>query len=151
MMLNFFKDKLEVIRINVSTTFLIRSRCKGCGSSPQFYYIIRNKRPWFDPNKVIKDTVKFKSLYKRICHDHYMILPTRYFNSLQSFSHQVSYKGFNPKLHLSRGKSFINNVTEFLMCECGDTSWAFNQKSVQHTPEVENRKAKYKYPKKFEY
>jgi hypothetical protein len=149
--LAFRNYKSEIIRINLSTPFLVKNRCKECGSHPSIYYYIRNRNLWLDPRRVLKDFDILKKYYKRMCSDHYMMLSPKYFTDLGSFSHQVGYKGFLPKLHRSRGRSIISNIAEFLMCECGATSWAYADKAVINCPEIANRKARSKYPQKFEF
>ena len=150
---HFGRDyKFEIIGVNFSSTFMAKSRCKKCGSHPAVYYYTRNKYLWLDPHNAINSHLSVLKKYtKRMCSDHYMMISPKYFTNLISFSQSTSYKGYLPKLHNSRGRNFSSNIAEFLMCECGDTSWAFSDKAVRGCPEVFNRKSRFKYPQKFEY
>jgi len=143
--------KQQIIRVNLSTPFIVKSRCKKCKSNPSIYYYIRNKHLSIDPRSGLKIFESIKKYYKRMCADHYMMISPKYFTDLGSFSHSVNYKGFLPKLHRARGVNIGSNITEFLMCECGATSWAFTDKAAMARPEIVNRKARNKYPQKFEF
>jgi hypothetical protein len=151
-MFNSINYKFEEIGVNFSSTFMAKSRCKKCGSHPATYYYTRNKYLWLDPNNALKaNTVGLRKYLKRMCADHYLMIAPKYFTNLINFSHSTYYKGYLPKLHTSRGRNFRSSITEFLMCECGDTSWAFADKAVRGCPEIFNRKSRFKYPQKFEY
>lgn len=136
------------VRINLSTPFPTKSRCKRCGSYPSMYYYLMGKVLRHDPRSSIN--IKFsllKKYCKRMCNDQYLLVAPKYFNELESFSHKTSYKGFLPKLHRVRGSNqYCSDFIEYLMCDCGATSWAFSNRSVQGRVEIMNRKARGKYP-----
>jgi hypothetical protein len=58
-------------------------------------------------------------------------------------------KSYKPNMHLHR-KIKAENVLEFLSCPCGESVWAFSQEYINDRPEIKHRKARYKYPRKFE-
>lgn len=148
--------KIEFASINISSTSIIRSFCKKCGSPPVFLMKIRNNLLWKNPGDFITLSDYYKKYNTRMCSDYYT--SARYF-SMTDISHTIDYNAYNPKLH-STLRSYMpknnniadrNNIAEIMMCECGGTSWHYNQKSVKNRPEIANRKGKYSYPSKFEY
>lgn len=141
----------EIIVVNLSTPFLIKNKCKECGSNPVTYFYVRNKTLWIDPNRIIQSFDLLKKYYKRMCSDYYMKVSPKYFNDLSHFSYYTLYKSYLPKLHHTRGRDLSPNVSEFLMCECGATSWIFSNLSAKKCPEVVNRKSRYSYPHKFDF
>lgn len=134
----------EIININLSFPFMMKNRCKECSSLPCIYYYIRNRSLFLNPRKTARK-------YKRMCTDHYFWVSPKDVDSLVDFSHTAIYKGYSPAIYRSRGNRRPINMTEYLMCECGATSWAFNDKSVRECPEVVNRKSRGKYPQRFEF
>lgn len=143
--------KPEIVRVNLSTPFLVRSRCKFCAGLPTHYYYIRNATMWYNPRKPIDHFKQMTKYVKRMCSDHYLMEEPKYFVEMASFSHPVSYKGYRPRLHRTRGSSATQDVVEFLMCDCGRSSWAFSDKAVKYRPEIVARKARYRFPQKFEF
>jgi hypothetical protein len=152
MMIDIFQSyKPEIIRVSLSTPFLVKSRCKHCASLPSHYYYIRNATMWFNPRVVID---RFKSnlkYFKKMTTDHYMIDDPKYFHDMSNFTHAVTYKGYRPRLHRTRGSSATQDVVEFLMCECGKTSWGFSDKAIKNRPEIVNKKSRRRFPQKFEF
>ena len=147
---NFYKH--EIIGVNLSTPFITKNRCKKCASHPAIYYYIRNGYLYIDPRHSINTKYNIIRKYgKRMCSNHSMMIAPKHYAGLSGLSHTPSYKGYLPKFHYSRGRKYKTNVTEFLMCECGETSWAFSSKAIQECPEIINRKSRHKYPQKFEF
>ena len=155
-MSNYLKFSSEKIRVNISTPFLTRSRCKNCASLPTIYYYIKNPTVWYSP---IKDRSKFEFIKrhcKRMCGEglkptFYLSDTTVAFWRMYNVTHTVNYKGYNPKLHKSRGTNPIFDVVEYLSCNCGASIWAFSDKSAKSKMEIVNRKSRYKFPQKFDY
>lgn len=87
---------------------------------------------------------------RRMCQDFYWEEDPKEFTGTTAFNWYHSSKGYSPTLHAKRGFNFHNNITEFLTCGCGRTGWAFNQKMAATRDDIANRKARYKYPKKFD-
>jgi len=144
--------KLEIIHINISSTFLIKNRCKECSKQPSDYYYIRKRRLFKDVNDQVSKFQLWRKWIDRFTADWYLDSDPKYFCDIEEFSFSVNDKSYLPTLHNTRGN--INNkdhVIEILRCECGATIWAFNSKSVKNRPEIINRKGRYEYPRKFEY
>jgi hypothetical protein len=149
-----FFDGLEpnakLVRINLSTTFLIRTKCKFCASGPVHYFVGKSAIKWFDPHKA-KDNFKFYFKFiKRMNYDFYLDENPKQYTSMSPFTHTPTYKGYYPTLHKKRGVPVINDFIEYLCCDCGRSKWVFSQKSTRQRPEITNRKAKNSYPMKFE-
>jgi len=142
--------KPQIIEVNLSNSFTVRTRCVVCGKEPTIYY--QNEKPYLfrDPRHPIKLFDLFKKWMKRMNQDWYMDMEPRYFTNLQSFSHPVDYKGFNPKGHNSNANP-KNNLTEFISCWSGCTIWAFNDKSNKDRKEISQRKCRYTHPQKYIY
>lgn len=146
--LSFYKK--NYIKINLSSTFLARSICKGCGELPDTYYWINQPSLWINPGSSHAVFSWYKKFSKKINGFWYKEHEPRYFYSIKDFSFNWIEKGYKPSLHQHVGISQENNIIEYLTCPCGSTVWAFSQKSVENRMEIKNRKARYKYPKRFE-
>jgi hypothetical protein len=145
--------KQEVVRINISSTFLPRARCKSCGKGPDFYYASMRPFKWKDVKYFRMYSHLSKKWIKRMVSNWYQEFQPRYFNKLGDFSFALEVKDYNPVLSKVRGADMPerDNVIEYVGCECGATVWAFNDKSSRTRPEIMNRKGRYKYPQKFVY
>ena len=146
---SFFPKKAEVIRISLSIPFLVKNRCKGCGEHPSIYYFIRNPSLWNDPREGFNKIDKFKMFLKRMCMDFYLMDDPSSFDSISLFNHKISYNSYNPKLHKSIGINRSFDMIEYLTCECGQSVWAFYDKSSQNRIEIKNRKSNIRFPNKF--
>lgn len=132
---------IQIIKINISNSFIHRARCAKCGNQPKYYYISANPILYNDPNKN-KNNFKFiKKYYKRISSDH-KIDDFRFASKLNYYNHSVNYKSYNPKLHRVKGADAKFNLIESLTCECGYTFWYFTEKSIKNRSEILNRKSK---------
>lgn len=155
MNVTFKKYKSETIKVNVSETFMVRSRCKSCGELPSSYYYYKNPILFEDVSDV-KELFGFIRKYiSRLCDDFYLADSPTNFVHMSFFGFKLNFKGYNPKLHRTR-TPFIQHkqeleITEFLTCKCGKTSWAFSDKTVRQRPEIILRKGRYRYPKKFDF
>lgn len=144
------KLKPQTVRVNISSTFPIRSKCKFCMKGPQYYIIQKRPIKWIDPKdiKIIFDQVA--KYTKRMTQDFYLPESPKHFHAMGAFSCPVFYKKYDPSLHAKRGIMCYDDVIEMLLCACGFTGWAFTQKSSVLRSEITNRKARYKYPRKFD-
>lgn len=145
-------SKSEVIKINISSSFMARARCKECGKGPDYYYGVLKPFMW----KEIKHFMIFSSFAKKwIANKNawYKEFDPKYFTHLGDFSKKLEDKSYNPITHRTKGADIndLYNMVEYVGCGCGATVWGFNQKSVQKRPEITNRKGRYKYPQKFSY
>jgi hypothetical protein len=138
----------EAIKISASFSFILKSRCKYCGSHPVEYY--RTGNGWLFED--IKDFLsRFRWVQqsdKRMCDDFYLYDDPKDFKTVTLFSYNVDFCHYNPTLHHKRGVPKTRDYNEFLACECGKTSWVFKQRSVKNRPEISNRQARVKYDKK---
>jgi hypothetical protein len=155
MSITFQPYKSETIKVSLSETFMVRSRCKHCGELPSVYFYFKNPILFEDVNEV-KHVFNFIRKYiNRMCEDFYLMENPSNFIHMSFFGFKLNFKGFNPKLHKTRTPWFNYKqeleITEFLGCECGKTSWAFSDKTTRRRPEIVLRKSRYKYPKKFDF
>lgn len=148
--MNKKSSKNDIIRIRLSSPFMVRAACKYCSGGPLIYYYIRNSTNWFDPRKAIGQLAFLRNLARQITTAHIFSEPKDY-NVISYFSLGVGYTQYRPKLHRTRGSSFTLDIVEFLTCDCMKTTWAFNQKSIQNRPEISNRKSRFNFPKKIDF
>lgn len=107
--------KPEITKINLSTPFPTRARCKYCGELPTVYFYIREPFLWFDPNKVIRSPwVDYvRKHISRFVSDFYMIEEPKNIRTSSIFSYKPDYK-YDPKIHKNKGVKSIDNRLEFL-------------------------------------
>jgi hypothetical protein len=140
----------EIIYINLSSSFMARARCKYCQSGPTEYSVEKGPNPIRDHSIVRKHFNIVKKVYKKICYDFYLDTNPSAFNSLAMFKHSPSYKSLSS--HAFRSRLYEKSeCKETLWCPCGLTAWAFNNKGSRRRPEISQRKARYRYPHKFDY
>jgi len=147
------KSKVEVIQVNISSSFMKRTFCPKCGKGPDYYYVIMDPFVWKDARFFVRVSKYYRKWIKRMAGSWYLEFSPKYFRQLSDFSFAIDGKSYVPLLHKT---PFMNiserdNVTEILGCECSSTVWAFNDKKSKKRPEVTNRKGRYKYPQKFVY
>ena len=145
--------KPEVIRINISSSFMTRARCKNCGKGPDYYYAVGQPIKWVDAHDFVMFSRTLKSWITKIISSWYLAFSPRYFQKLGDFSIEIDDKSYSPLFHRTRGANVGRHkrMVEFIGCPCGATVWAFNEKSVVKRPEITNRKGRYKYPQRFVY
>lgn len=141
------KWKSQFVRVNLSSTFVTKSRCKECGGCPHEYYRIPQSPYYLDARgeQAIFDWIK--TYIKRMSSDWYLLEQPRHFHSIRDFNFYYEEKAFKPALH----QCFIDeaHTIEYLTCSCGRTVWAFNQKIGDDHPDIKHRKSRYQYPQKF--
>lgn len=142
--------KPEVIRVNLSESFMVRAKCKHCGGSPIIYYYLRNPTMWLDPRKAMDRANYIRLLIKQLQAKGLFEQPKTY-TSIAALSYDIDNARYRPRLHHTRGSNPVFDVVEFLTCDCMKTTWAYSNKAVAGRPEITNRKARYKYPGKFEF
>lgn len=144
--------KVEIVKINVSSTFMVRARCRECGGPPNYYFYVRKPYLYKDVRAQQTTSKWLRSWVKRMTSDWYLDSEPRHFHDIEEFSFVMDDKHYIPTLHRSRNTNkYKEDVVEFVGCDCGQTVWAFNQKSTKNRPEVTNRKGRYNYPNRFEY
>ena len=144
----FTPQKPEFIKIRLSTTFVARCKCKYCGGSPSFYWYTRNPTMWFSPRKEIEHFDFYRKFIKKFNSDFYLNEEPRYFNRMSLFKY-VGREGYRPRLHRTRGTNPVFDKVEYLSCDCGSATWAFNQKAGDTRPERSNRRARSFFPQEF--
>lgn len=143
-------SKNEIVCVRLSSPFMIRAACRHCGGQPILYYYIRNFTNWYNPRKSLDQLSSLRDVYRMIMNLHNIGDPKDY-NSTSFFSTSTTYTQYRPRLHRTRGSSATFDIVEFLTCDCMKTTWAFSQKSCQNRPEITNRKARFGYPRRFNY
>lgn len=136
-------SKVNLTKINISSSFLFRACCKKCGSKPTYYWHSMAQRSWKNPRDKINDMAWYRGQIKRIGSSWFFIYnQPRYVNKAQDFNFILD-KGFSVNLHNSKAPVLESDyVISYLSCECSETSWKFNNKSLEYRPEVFNRKSK---------
>lgn len=131
------------VKVNISSTFPARTRCKYCLGLPTKYYYIRNPNCWISPKFNMDLNLWLKHNLKRISKDFYVYSDPNTVKSFNIFNHKLSYKGFRIRLHKNKGIHPFMDYMEILRCPCHKTSWAFYQKSAAYRPDIINKKGKY--------
>jgi hypothetical protein len=150
-MLKRFNRKIELIQINISSSFMARARCPSCGEGPSYYIYQRNPYLYFDSKSKQFASNYYKDFIKRITADWYLRDKPSDFQDL-SFLKFALKDYLTPTLHRTRGNpTERNNVMEMVCCDCGSTAWSFKQKAVKDKPEITNRKGRYQYPQTFDW
>jgi hypothetical protein len=141
----------KTISISLSSSFMAKARCKKCGGHPTVYYAMFRPGVWSDVVGYRKFSPRSRRWVRRMCSSWYKEYSPKEFHDVFEFTFRLDYKNYNPLLHRTRGSDVIgrDNIIECLSCECGQTSWAFNQESVKRRLEIVNRKGKYAYPQRF--
>lgn len=144
--------KPYVVKINLSSTFVIKNKCPFCNKHPSEYYWVNLPPYYYDPRssqevfdwikKYIKHVTPFISSYTKE--------NPRNFKSIKEFSIFWRERYYKSALHQHLNIELTSHIIEYLACPCGRTTWAFNQKDTEERPEINNRKARYKYPQKFQ-
>lgn len=142
--------KPEVVRINLSTTFVVKNLCPECNKQPNEYYWVRLSPYYYDVRSGQELFNWLKNHIKRMSGTWYMGHQPRHFKSIKDFNFYWMEKSYKPALHQHFNIEATDHVIEYLICPCGKTVWAFNQKDGEERPEIKNRRARYKYPRKFE-
>ena len=140
----------DVIKVNLSSSFISRARCRHCKSTPTFYYVMKSPHYHQSVNRNKDIAVYLQKLYKRFGYDYYLADTPRNFTNNSAFKTQMFFS-YKPRLHSS--KSVTNNkgsmYVDCLSCPCRRTNWMFSQTTP--TKESEARKSKIHYPNKFIY
>ena len=142
--------KPNVIGINMSSTFLVRTKCSVCHKSPDMYYWVNQPALYYDARSAHAVFDWFKKYIKRINISYYKKYQPKHFTLLRTFNVYWTEKSYKPGLHQHVGIGVEENIVEYLSCPCGTSVWAFAQESSKNRIEIRNRKARYSYPQKFD-
>lgn len=138
-------NKNGFVKVNLSSTFPFKNRCKYCASQPKHYYYTRTASAFQDHEVIKFINMWISSNHKRMCEDYYLTEMPKHFNTAGSFAHLVDYKGYNPRFHKNHkdhNAHALASTTDHLACNCGRTNWAFNETSAKNRPEIKQRKAR---------
>ena len=139
-----------VVRVNLSSTFVIRCKCRYCGEGPDEYYCVNHMAYDLDPRSSQAVYVWFKKYVKQLIGFWYKKHQPSVFTNMRAFNIRWAEQSYKPTLHQHVGIQPYDTVTEYLSCPCGKSVWAFSQRQGDRRMEIRNRKARYKYPKKFD-
>ena len=137
-------------RVNLSSSFIARTKCRNCGLPPDDYYFINHALYYSDPRSASEVFNWFKKYITNVAGYWYKRHQPRLFHSMKTFNVHWPEQSYKPSLHQHKGVQDDDNITEYLSCPCGQTVWAFNSTTAEHRVEIKNRKARYRYPQKFE-
>jgi hypothetical protein len=142
--------KPQVVRINISSTFVIKNKCVECNKQPDEYYWVNLAPYYYDVRSAQWLFDWYKKYVKRMTGSWYMKRAPKHFHLIRDFNFYWTEKSFKPALHHKLNVEATDHVIEYLACPCGRTVWAFNQKDGEERPEIKHRKGRYGYPQKFE-
>lgn len=134
--------EIEEIKINLSTPIVMRARCKRCGKFPDTYYCLRHRELIKDVKKQIAHSLRTKKYIKKMNAEWYFDFSPSNFSSINLFSHSTIYKGYNPRLHKTKGLDPHSLKMEYLTCPCNQTIWSWVDKFVQNKLEHKHRRAR---------
>lgn len=138
------------IKVNLSSTFVHRSRCSKCGGLPCVYYY--SKLPYYhkSANSSNQISLILRSKYSKIVADYYLLDNPSEFNNLSAFK-TSSHTSYKPRYHISKNPELYNGSmkVDYISCKCRKTVWGFKQ--MTETIESQAKKSKSTYPKKFVY
>lgn len=146
------KQKPSRIRINISSSFRIRTCCKHCLGKPAFIYHLPLSFVWKDVSDYLADSEYGRKFFTTSSPWNLMRHEPRLFNGITEFNLILDDKGFLPRVHymksilITKKHEHYATVIEIFSCKCGGTTWAFNQRSVIFRPEIVMRKGKYSFP-----
>lgn len=141
-------NKKEFVKVNLSTPFPLRGKCKYCKGEPKHYYLARTSSAFKDFETIQFINAWIASNHKRMCQDYYLGSMPKDFTKASNFGHSLDYKGYNPRFHKNHkdhNSHSMSNTIDHLSCDCGKTSWAFNETVAKNRPEVRQRKARNVY------
>lgn len=151
------RKKSQPVTIKISSPFIIRAACKHCGSPPDKYYYIGSKAFYKDISDFKEDDLFNNEYFKiNVSINKKMSIRRIINSSLPKYS--ITNKSLNIKYHKVRDSGapfgdFRDEYTpvEHLTCKCGLTEWGYSDVATENRPEITNRQAKIKFPKKFFY
>jgi len=146
--------KPEKFKVNLSSTFPLKNRCKYCATTPKYYYLTRTSSTWQDYEVVLFINMWIANNHKRMCQNYYLIEMPKDYTTISSFDHSIDYKGYNPRFHKNHKNHNLyanSNTIDYLSCQCGRTRWAFNETMSKNRPEISQRKARFTFKAKFSF
>lgn len=145
------RPKYQPIRVSVSASFPVRSRCGRCGNK---YFHYWENLPFYchEPRTAFLVAEWYKSFIKHINNDWYLSHQPREFHLVNdTFSFEYPGRAYKPKLHHTRGVDTTRHKVDIISCDCGACVWLFAQTTTEDRVEIVNRKGKYGYPRKYSF
>jgi hypothetical protein len=146
------------VTMKLSSTFVMKSICKHCGSPPVSYYYLDSKTSYKDPKSFKEEDQFFNNFLPINSRIRPQATTRSVANSLNYYQYTTTDKCLSVKYHktIKSSKSglhndLVSNILEFLVCKCEKTEWAYSSLSVEDRPDIKNRQAGKKYPFKFKY
>lgn len=139
----------EYVRINLSQPLIALGKCRFCGKPPSIYYFTGIPVRWKDPTAIKKIFANYQKRLKRFCYSYYLESVPKTFSGTGFLTYSPYFKTYNPALHRNKIPFNDEEYQEYLTCPCGASNWSFNEKSNALRRDITQRKARYKYPKKF--
>jgi len=141
--------KPSTVKVNMSCTFPVRTKCRFCLRGPEHYLMERLPIKWFNPKHSKNIAAHAGKHIKRMVDDFYLAASPKFFTGIRPFSFDIPALKYNPCLHTKRGVMVMGDV-DTLSCECGRSAWYFSDKANILRDDIIHRKARYKYPRKFD-
>lgn len=139
----------EITYVNLSSSFMARTRCKFCGRGPEIYYYIRNKGRYLDPKEINRFIEWFRKHKYRICSDSYLYGNPSDFRQMSVFNYTIPNKSYDPTLHRVIGINEFFDYMDYIICPCGKSRWKFYYSAAKNRLDIIKRKCRNFYPKKF--
>lgn len=139
----------EYVCINLSQPLIVLGKCRFCGKPPSIYFFTGTPARWRDATFIRRIFQTYMKRLKRLCYNYYLSESPKMFSGTDFLSYQPYFKSYNPALHRNRIPHTDDEYQEYLTCQCGACTWSFNEKSNALRRDIIQRKARYKYPKKF--
>ena|ERR1700722_9041353 len=139
--------KVEDIKVNISSTFLLRVKCKYCGTSPFERLFIRKSFKIKDVRDKLIIYKRLNLMINRFTDDWYLSSSPNFFSkNIADFSWKND--SYSPILHRTRGNHFeqYQNIIGGMWCKCGKMTRIFYINEIK--PEIINRQGRYNYPQK---
>lgn len=141
----------KVFYVNLSSSFMVRTKCKRCLGIPSIHFTVKNPNHYLNP-RVMINRFKFVTTFcDRMCDDYYMADEPSDITNNGAFKFTPHFKSYHLKLHKNKGVEPFTDYMDMVICNCGITCWVFYDESARNRPEIIQRKARYKYPHKLEY
>lgn len=140
--------KKYLVKVPLSCTSLIKSRCKYCKSVPIYTFIKVNCIPFKDfYNNKQSYSMYRKHINNFICYDYKHTSPSLY-NKINIFSYNFLFNRINIRHNKNYGWNMnYSNIIDNLTCSCGKTVWLFNKTNGLSNEFISQKRLKDNYQK----
>lgn len=136
-------------KVNISSAFIVRTKCKFCLSGPAYVYSCRGSSAFQDHQNYFKSVNSFKKYCDRFCDDYYFDEKVTEATSASIFGWQADFKSYTARHHKNRSTDLFGFIYK-AYCNCGKSTWTYYYDKPKDPPEILNRKGRYRYPHKLE-